>query len=833
MRCKYCHLTFQARQKATAAAVPVAIPVSPPSSAIQAPVAKPVASPVRGEYLVAGRPGQVQGAAPASSPFAFDTIPASVPANNDPFRFSHDGTQGGTDLLATRVPSRRRKGGGWWKGVLIGGCVLGITAVVMAFFGRHILGLVGDPSTKKKNEKPLASDREIEPPKKTRKEKTILVKNKQRDKDRREKQDKKPTDREKRPEKPPKKTLPEKDKKTTDNSRPKKDKDGVKVPDPTRDKSAKKDSTDPARDSTKPNKDVDKPKDKTPPNKDVDKPKDKTPPNKDGDKPKDKTPPNKDGDKPKDKTVVKRPKPPGTEYFPRRALAISVCNYLYANPLSYGGDSASTAGVLSAFNRYLHFPATQLVELSDGANPAKARPTLKPVVERTISDFLAVSRAMDRVLVLFSGHAVVLNKEIYLVPMEGDLTNARSLVKVSWVYEQLVKCPARQKVLVLDVARLDPSRGQERQSPGPMSAEMDALLKKHPAGIQVWTSCVAKQQSYDFYGGSLFLEAVAAVLREKAVRGIQEPTDPLPLPLLQEKVAAYIAARAKNEKVEQTPRLLGKDPGKGADYDPDQELPPAQVIQLPPGLKEGTASRGEIQGILDEIETIPPAKGAVNSVAERLKFEVLPPFPAKGMAAYKADYRSLQELDERLKDSPDKYKLIRAIRKATQVLEKNSDSFVQTQGGRAVPLPVAEKNRIMNYQADTVGPAIARLEDALKDLKKVGEERDKEPSKRWQANYDYVLAKLINRVVYLREYSLMLGKLRKDEVPKLGPGHIGWRLASVPKLTSTDAEIKELTADAKEALKNLIKEHKNTPWEVLARREGGVYLGLKWMPNNR
>jgi hypothetical protein len=79
----------------------------------------------------------------------------------------------------------------------------------------------------------------------------------------------------------------------------------------------------------------------------------------------------------------------------------------------------------------------------------------------------------------------------------------------------------------------------------------------------------------------------------------------------------------------------------------------------------------------------------------------------------------------------------------------------------------------------------------------------------------------------------MLGKLRKDEVPKLGPGHIGWRLASVPKLTSTDAEIKELTADAKEALKNLIKEHKNTPWEVLARREGGVYLGLKWMPNNR
>jgi hypothetical protein len=417
--------------------------------------------------------------------------------------------------------------------------------------------------------------------------------------------------------------------------------------------------------------------------------------------------------------------------------------------------------------------------------------------------------------------------------MEGDLSDAKTLVKLSWVLDRMSMCPARQKVLVMDVCRLDPSRGQERESPGPMSPAMDAALKKPPAGIQIWTSCVLKQQSYDLYGGSVFQEAIAAVLKEKAVRGIQEPTDSLPLAVLQQKVAEYIAVRAKLEKVEQTPRLVGRAPGKGAEYDPEHELPAPQVIAPPPAVKEGSAKRAEIQSILDEIETIPSAKGALGSVAERLHFEVLPPFPAKVLAKYKADYRSLAQLDQKLKDNPGKFKLIRTVRKATQVLERNSDSFVQTQGGRTVPLPGPEKNRIMNYQADTVGPAIARLEEALQDMKKAAEERDKEESKRWQANYDHVLAKLIFRVIYLREYSLMLGKLRKDEVPPLGPGHIGWRLASMPKLQSTDKDIKDLIADAKEALKTIKKEHKNTPWEVLARRESGVYLGLKWMPNNK
>jgi hypothetical protein len=219
---------------------------------------------------------------------------------------------------------------------------------------------------------------------------------------------------------------------------------------------------------------------------------------------------------------------------------------------------------------------------------------------------------------------------------------------------------------------------------------------------------------------------------------------------------------------------------------------------------------------------------------ERLHFEVLPPFPAKALADYKADYASLKELDRKLKDNPKENKFIQAVRKGMEALLKNnSQTFTETQGGRRVPLPGPEKERIIKYQANVVGPVIDDLEEALKKLKKAGEERDNEKSKRWQANYDFVLVKLTNRVIFLREYSLLLGKIRRDELPNLGPKSIGWRIASAPKLQSTDKEIKEMSADVKDALKSLKKNHAGTPWEVLARRESGSYLGLEWQPNNR
>src|SRR4029077_13377204 len=78
--------------------------------------------------------------------------------------------------------------------------------------------------------------------------------------------------------------------------------------------------------------------------------------------------------------------------FPRRALFICVSNYLYANPVSYGSRTRTVHKVLDRLGTALHIPAGQRFELSDAAKVG-AHPTTRPVIERTLTDFLNSSRA--------------------------------------------------------------------------------------------------------------------------------------------------------------------------------------------------------------------------------------------------------------------------------------------------------------------------------------------------------------------------------------------------------------------------------------------------------
>jgi hypothetical protein len=126
--------------------------------------------------------------------------------------------------------------------------------------------------------------------------------------------------------------------------------------------------------------------------------------------------------------------------------------------------------------------------------------------------------------------------------------------------------------------------------------------------------------------------------------------------------------------------------------------------------------------------------------------------------------------------------------------------------------------------------ALAEMMERLEELRKAGKERDKEPSPRWQAHYDYILAQLLARTAYISEYDLMLGKIRKDELPELRSMHTGWRLASCEKMQS-GKDVKELAAQAKQLFAKLIQEHPGTPWEVLAKRDRLTALGLEWQPS--
>jgi hypothetical protein len=148
--------------------------------------------------------------------------------------------------------------------------------------------------------------------------------------------------------------------------------------------------------------------------------------------------------------------------FPRRALFIAVNNYLFNNPVQQGpGNSWKGLDKLKrSFEVNLRIPSSQALQLTDAVSGSQ--PPTKSVIEKTVGEFTKSSRSQDCIVVWFTGHAVMAGDKACLVPIEGELDNAASLIPLETIYKDLKECKARQKVLVLDVCHYSPSVGQER-----------------------------------------------------------------------------------------------------------------------------------------------------------------------------------------------------------------------------------------------------------------------------------------------------------------------------------------------------------------------------------
>jgi hypothetical protein len=558
------------------------------------------------------------------------------------------------------------------------------------------------------------------------------------------------------------------------------------------------------------------------------------------------TPPEKRPDPPQVVTEPPRPDPtrkpaPLASAFPRRALVISVRDYLYANPVHYGlpvGTMHNLKGLLQALGNPdvgMKIPRGQVFHLSDHAATGARYPT-KPVIERAISSFLETSRPQDRVLVFFVGHAVEIGDEAYLVPIEGELENAAGLVPLKWVYQQLQACKARQKVLVLDTNRLNSTLGQERPIAGPMGPKLDAVLKSPPPGVQVWSACVEKQHSYetDNPPRGVFLDEIESAQRKGLANKIQHPQDPLPLEQFIAAVNRGMASELAPRNLQQVSRLSGKELDAGAAYDPKEAAP------KPPDLGPiAVADRGPARAILQEVG-VPPIKGGADDTPEAL---AMLPFSAEMLKKYEAGGAADTPLRQAVRKaraylyavavSPGQLPadLAPEIDKAREALKNVNLSKVLTDGYRA-PAGGTAENRLKEMVAND-GRQVARvmlnLTEVLDELKEAGDRgRDAEP-KRWQANYDFVLARLQAQIAYLYEYQSMLGQMRKEFPPRDPTLHGGWRLAAQTSLQG-DAAGKKLYKNSQKILEKLAKDNPGTPWEVLAKREKLTALGLEWQP---
>jgi hypothetical protein len=527
------------------------------------------------------------------------------------------------------------------------------------------------------------------------------------------------------------------------------------------------------------------------------------------------------------------PRVPAAAKNPKRLLGIGVSNYPYANPVSSGGTGPKAfPQVMQHLADILHVSNDQVNVVSD-RGPGVVPPT-KAVISYALASFLGSSRPQDRVVVVFAGHAVEQGGSVYLLPLLGESNDPQSLLPLDDVYRLLAACPAQEKLLILDVCRFDKQRGAERGMVERMSEAFEAALHKPPRSVQVLSACAAGQYSWEIdqperdLEGGVFLNAIVQVRRDGGLvdAGPQGPGDPLPVEVLHKallrrtdpKVRAYLT-KNKDEKETQTPRLFGQPPDRTVAYDPRQPAPPRLVIAQQILAREfdgGIATAADVAPILDFINRIPPIKPG--DKIQLLQFAGLPPFAKAKLVGYKDDGK--------------KTEFRQFVLQAIDLLDKQykSPAFMSS-----IPLlPENEPARttflmnLRNIQEKLAMDAMVELDRRLAELDSVREDRVKEP-KLWQAGYDYVYARVLMRKAYLLEYQQMLGLARQGGLPPFDKAiHKGFKLASKP--TMTEREAVGLVGTAKKVLERMARDHKGTPWELVARQASLTSLGMEWQP---
>lgn len=525
--------------------------------------------------------------------------------------------------------------------------------------------------------------------------------------------------------------------------------------------------------------------------------------------------------------------------YPGRALLVGIRDYLYLNPLNPGyrlersflGDALGLQSLRRNLITELSFPRDQVVLLSDVDDQKPTVPT-KATIESSVEEFLSSSRTGDRIVLAFAIHAVHLAGKSYLIPIDGEIPPegakadaerdarlASKLIPLSWLYDKLKACPAKQKLLILDIAQSDPEAGITRLSPGPLTEAMFTELQQLPEGVQLWLPCQAKQNSIGLsntgQAGTTFMDTInqfATLSVDSNWKRIEK--DPglkagvLPLALLAPHVEKEITRYLQDKGYEQKPLLLGKAPTVAE----AEATPPPPVTLKAAKSADSTVPGKEIVLILKEL-------ALNNDAARRLSVSSFPPLSLKTFEKYQPDYASESELEGKLSEFP-----LRAMTmKATKVLDRSLKTFRMR-----FPEESDEANfkKKIEQEQETPAYVTAELGDLLDEMKKLEEQRDQEKSPRWLAHFDYTQARVLAQLAHVQEYSFVLGnKLRKD-TPKIkdARNHNGWII--VPQKKLEQKETRGFESERQKLLNKIIKEHPGTPWEILARREQATILGL-------
>lgn len=170
------------------------------------------------------------------------------------------------------------------------------------------------------------------------------------------------------------------------------------------------------------------------------------------------------------------------------ALLIGVENYEKAPPLAFiGNDVARLAETLRARGNF-----DEVQVLADTAPDATGRPTREALLSQ-LPQWLAERNPDDTVIVYFSGHGFrAADGTMYLAPLDIDPANLTGTgVPVAWFRDQIARCRAGLKLLVLDACHAGSTKGEGEAN----LSTQDLSLFEKLEGVVTLASSTAEQPS--------------------------------------------------------------------------------------------------------------------------------------------------------------------------------------------------------------------------------------------------------------------------------------------------------------------------------------------------
>ncbi len=200
---------------------------------------------------------------------------------------------------------------------------------------------------------------------------------------------------------------------------------------------------------------------------------------------------------------------------------------------------------------------------------------------------------------------------------------------------------------------------------------------------------------------------------------------------------------------------------------------------------------------------------------------------------YEPDLRTRAEYQSDIASSPLRRTLVQII------MQTKEAEFGFNYG---FPVNYAELFEAINAEIPRVNAQLATLLDLENQLRSLESERDRENERRWQANYDLMLAMIVAFQVKAYEFRSCIQEMgtRAEQgrlIPKNptlpGVRDTDWVLVHSPKPHAPVRETGKKAAEAKRLLNLVIERHPDTPWADLALITLNRGLSCQWRERNR